>query len=140
MSNEKKNMDIFFEERIKRSLHNRVSDGFTNNLMQQIELEQKFATEDKKTDRLVTYVIGAFSAILVAFAVVLGITIAGKNDVAGVSESWFSNFSFYLETYTARVLETFGVSVSVEYILFAVIIGVFIFLFSGADRLILRKK
>ena len=141
MAKREKNMDVFFDEKIKNSLSSGTSEHFTSNVMHKISLETQFAEEDKKTFNIARYMVAFISLLIVGIGVWAGILISQQspgNSTAG--KGFFDNLAFNIEIYTYKLLNTIGLSDSPHYLLLAVIIALFSFLLYKADKFIFRKR
>src|SRR5690606_3949077 len=80
MSQGKKNMDLYFEEKIKRSLSDKTSEHFTSNVMHKFSQQMQFAKEDKQTQKLSVKVVGAIALLMLGMFTMLGYFLASDGE------------------------------------------------------------
>ena len=151
MRDKNKYIDEVIETKLRKSELTKTSADFTQHLMSRISAENKALVEERKSDRIVKYVIGAFSFLIVGFTVLLGILskTAGKQstDTTGVgfntvktSNSFIENVLYYIEMFFRNVLGFFGLSVNSSSATIIMVVVLLVAVFLIGERLFLRGK
>ena len=141
MAKREKDMDVFFDEKIKNSLESRTSEHFTSNVMHKISLETQFAEEDKKTFNIAKYMAAAIILFIAGIGIWAGVLVSQQPSGERVmGESFFENLTFNVEIYSYKLLSIFGLSDSPEYLFLVIIIALFSFLLYKTDKIIFRKR
>ena len=136
-----RNLDSFLDNELGSSLQTHTSSDFTFELMKRVELEKEFTKQDLKTNKLAKYVTGGFvfslTALIIMFATLLS-TNNGQKDV-----SFFDNiierFSGTIETVSILIADNLGFTFSYQTGLIILLVMVFVFIFSIADKVIFKK-
>lgn len=140
MSEDKKNMDLYFEEKIKKSLKNTTSEYFSNNLMHKVSQEIQFAQEDKKTEKFTLKFIGSMALVLLGIAFTFGYFIARNTNTSGTESTFMEDISITINKYLYDIQSAIGVQLDAQTLLFALTLFVIIGLYSVSDRFIFRKR
>jgi hypothetical protein len=140
MSEGKKNMDLYFEEKIKRSLKNTTSEYFSNNLMHKVTQEIQFAQEDKKTEKFTLKLIGSIALVLFGFAVTFGYFFASSVDTTGAQSTFLEDITFTINKYLYDIQSVLGFQLDAKTLLFGLTLFIVIALYSASDRFIFRKR
>ncbi len=140
MSEGKKNMDLYFEEKIKRSLKNTTSEYFSNNLMHKVSQEIQFAQEDKKTEKFTLKLIGSIALVLFAFAVTFGYIFASSVNTTGAESTFLEDITFTINKYLYDIQSVIGFQLDAKTLLFGLTLFIVIALYSASDRFIFRKR
>lgn len=151
MRDKNKFIDEIIDAKLKKSSLKNTTGDFAQHLMKRITAENKALAEERKSDRIVKYVIGSFSFFMIAFTFALGFlsrkSTSGSNESTGIafdtmqrSTSFFENMVFYIQDFFTKALSFFGLSLSsgsVNIILVVVLIAV---IYLVGERLIMRGK
>lgn len=140
MSEGKKNMDLYFEEKIKRSLKNTTSEYFSNNLMHKVSQEIQFAQEDKKTEKFTLKLIGSIALVLFGFAVTFGYFFANSVSTTGAESTFLEDVTFTINKYLYDIQSVIGFQLDAKTLLFGLTLFIVIALYSASDRFIFRKR
>ena len=142
MQDDSKNIDSYLEENIRISLKASASPNFSLELMKRVELEKEFAKEDVKTERIVRYIIGSLTSLMVVFAIIIGFVMKTNEDGKEISyfNSLINTFSTFVENVSLTAAETFGFAFNFETGIVILLIMVCVFLFSFAEKIIFRKS
>lgn len=139
--NPNRDFNSFLDDKIKYSLSEGTSSGFTNELMKRVAIEKEFAKEDVKTYRLAKIIIGTFVSLLLAFSVVLSIVVnTGETEKeTGFFESIVDKFSSIIESISVATLETLGIGFDLQTGMIILLVMFCVFIFSFADKIIFKK-
>lgn len=142
MSDGKKNIDSYIDDKLKLGLWSHTSDDFTYELMKRIEIEKEFAKEDVKTNRAVKYIIGGFVSLLTIFVVLLTILVNTNEDSRdiGLFSSFVEKFSNGIESLSVITTETLGIAFDYQTGVIFLLVMACVFLFYFADKIIFRKS
>ena len=72
MRDKNKYIDEILEAKLRKSKLSSATGDFTSHLMKRITAENKALLEERKSDRVVKYIIGSFSFLMLAFTFTLG--------------------------------------------------------------------
>ena len=145
MTNGKKRIDEFLEQKLRRSALFQTRSDFQALLMQKIVLEHKKLTEENRKEKIVKYVLGSFSTFMIGFTIIIGY-MSGKTESISTgttverSNTLVGRLVYAVQTLFLEVLEFFGVSISTTTITVALIILLVIGVFLMGERLFLRGK
>ena len=147
MRDKNKFIDEIIDAKLRKSSLKQASGDFTSHLMKRITAENKALMEEKKSDRVVKYIIGSFSFLMLAFTFALGImskTAAVNSGVAfdtmQRSNTWLETMFYYIQSFFGNVLSFFGISLSsgsINVILVVVLVAV---VYLVGERLFIRGK
>jgi len=151
MRDKNKFIDEIIDAKLRKSSLKQASGDFTSHLMKRITAENKALMEEKKSDRVVKYIIGSFSFLMLAFTFALGImskTAAVNSDEStGVafdtmqrSNTWLETMFYYIQSFFGNVLSFFGITLSsgsINVILVVVLVAV---VYLVGERLFIRGK
>src|SRR3989304_6420134 len=79
MTNGKKRIDEFLEQKLRRSALVQTKSDFQGLLMQKVVLEHKKLTEENRKEKIVKYVLGSFSTFMIGFTIIIGY-MSGKTE------------------------------------------------------------
>lgn len=141
MSEGKKNMDLYFEEKIKRSLKSSPSEYFSNNLMHKVSQEIQFAQEDKKTEKMTFKLIGSLALVLLGLAFTFGFFYAKSSaTTTGTETSFIEDITMTINKYLYDIQTALGFNFDVQTAIFALTLLVIVGIYSASDRFIFRKR
>lgn len=140
MSEGKKNMDLYFEEKIKNSLKNTTSEYFSNNLMHKVSREIQFAQEDKKTEKMTFKLIGSIALVLLGFLFTFGYFFAGSVESTGTESTLLEDITFTINKYLYEIQSVIGFRLDAKTLLFGLTLFIVIALYSASDKFIFRKR
>ena len=140
MSEGKKNMDLYFEEKIKNSLKNTTSEYFSNNLMHKVSREIQFAQEDKKTEKMTLKLMGSIALVLLGFVFTFGYFFASSMETTGAETSILEDITFTINKYFYEIQSVLGFQLDAKTLLFGITLFIIIALYSASDRFIFRKR
>ena len=145
MTNGKKRIDEFLEQKLRRSALFQTRSDFQALLMQKIVLEHKKLTEENRKEKIVKYVLGSFSTFMIGFTVVIGyMSSKTESVITGTtverSNTLVGRLVYAVQTLFIEVLNFFGVSISSTTVTVALIIFLVIGIFLMGERLFLRGK
>lgn len=140
MSEGKKNMDLYFEEKIKNSLKGSTSEYFSNNLMHKVSREIQFAQEDKKTEKMTWKLMGSIAVVLLGFVFTFGYFFAASSTTSGAETSMLEDITFTINKYFYDIQSALGFQLNIETMLFGVTLFIIVALYSLSDRFIFRKR
>ncbi len=151
MRDNKKYIDEILEAKLRKSRLSEAPGDFTSHLMKRITAENKALLEERKSDRVVKYVIGSFSFLMLAFT--FGLVIISKtasvnsNETDGIGfdilhtlNSILDTMIYYIQIFFTNVLGLLGLSLgssSVNIILIVVLVAA---VYLIGERLFLRGK
>ena len=136
-----KNIDYILDEKIRNSLSAVTSSDFTFELMKRVELEKEFATQDKKTDKLVKYLTGGIISLMIAVTLVISMFLkTGKegNEISYLS-SIIDKFSGVVEYISVMAAENLGIAFDYKSGIVVLLVMACIFIFTFADKIIFKK-
>ncbi|MEO8210339.1 MAG: hypothetical protein ABI840_07235 [bacterium] len=141
MSESNQNIDSFLDDKLKHLLQSQTSPDFTYDMMKRVELEKEFAKEDVKTYRIVKYIIGGLISLLVAFVMILTLILNTNDDSkdVGFLNGIIDSFSEMVQSISVMMADNLGFALDFQTGLIILLVMVFVFLFSFADRVILKK-
>jgi hypothetical protein len=149
MRDKDKIIDEALEARLRKSRSYKASGDFTQHLMKRIMAENKALQEERKSDRVVKYIIGSFSFLMLAFTFLLGYiskSASGSESTGEVfetvqrSNSLLSSMVYYVQVFFRNVLEFFGVSLSSSSINIILVVLLVAVIYLVGERLLLRGK
>ncbi|MBK8983810.1 MAG: hypothetical protein IPM38_16200 [Ignavibacteria bacterium] len=136
-----KNIDSYLDDNISQSLKSETSDDFSFEMMKRVEIEKEFAKQDRKTDNVAKFVIGGLLAAMIILSV--GIPLLFGVSDTDQSPGYFSmmtdNLTGAIEYFSILTTENLGIAFNLKTLSVIIISSVFIFLFSKADKLLLKK-
>lgn len=123
MRDKNKYIDEILEAKLRNSKLISSTGDFTSHLMKRITAENKALMEERKSDRVVKYVIGSFSFLMLALTFFLGFisktssvnsdeTISVAFDTLQRSNSILETMIYYIQSFFTNVLQFFGFSLS----------------------------
>jgi hypothetical protein len=132
-------IEEFLESGIKTSLSESVSLNFTDKLMREVEMAKEFERQDKKTYKMLNFIIAGVITVIITSGVMLGYLLGGEGAdensgglIAGAKDL-FNGLS-------TRVFGLFGISLSGDAIMYVFFAGAAIILFSVIDRFVIKKS
>ncbi len=151
MRDKNKYIDEILDVKLRKSKLSAATGDFTSHLMKRIIAENKALMEEKKSDRIVKYVIGSFSFMMLALTLFLGFisktssvnsdeTISVAFDTLQRSNSILETMVYYIQSLFTNVLSFFGLSLSsgsVNIILVVILVAA---VYLIGERLFLRGK
>lgn len=151
MRDKNKYIDDIIDAKLRKSSVSIPSGDFTSHLMKRITAENKALMEERKSDRVVKYIIGSFSFLMLAFTFTLGILSKNASvkteDSSGLafdtvqrSNSWIESMVFYIQGFFAEVLSFFGVTLSSGSINIILVVILVALVYLVGERLFLRSK
>lgn len=132
-------LDNIVENSLKESLLKKPHNDFAKNLMLKISLEEEFAKQDKKTEKFALKIILSISAFVMGTLAMVAYFIYKNPDYTETSESLTEKTNSWLEVYSFKLFNIFGLNGTSSVIL-ALSIVLIATLFLTADRLILKKN
>jgi len=150
MTNGNKKIDELLDQKLRKGSIVQPRSDFQKLLMEKVILEHKKLVEETKRERIVKYVLGSFSSLMIGFTVVMGY-LSGKSgagstlngvDVETVerSNTLVSRLVSAVQSVFLYVLNFFGVSISTSTLNVALIIILVMAVFLIGERLFLRGK
>ena len=151
MREKSKYIDDITDSRLRTSRLSKTSGDFTKHLMQRISAENKALVEERKSERIVKYVIGSFSMLIIGFTVMLGILSGASrqsaDETAGISfstvqtsNSLIEQLLFYIQSFFLKALNFFGISLDSGTLNIILIIALLVAVFMAGERLFTRGK
>ena len=151
MREKNKYIDEIIDAKLRKSSLSTASGDFTSHLMKRITAENKALMEEKKSDRVVKYIIGSFSFMMLAFTFAIGFMSksAGVNtdETTGVafdtmqrSSSWLETMVYYIQGFFTNVLSFFGLSLSSSSINIILVVILVAVIYLVGEHLFLRGK
>jgi hypothetical protein len=151
MREKSKYIDDITDSRLRTSRLSKTSGDFTKHLMQRISAENKVLVEERKSERIVKYVIGSFSLLIIGFTVMLGVLSGASrqtaDETAGIgfstvqtSNSLIEQLLFYIQSFFLNALNFFGISLDSGTLNIILIIALLVAVFMAGERLFLRGK
>jgi hypothetical protein len=152
MQNSNRKIEQFIDEKLRGSRINRTSDNFTALLMKRAAAEHKSALEESKWDRLVKYIIGSFSLLIIGSTIVLGFISGSSSNVNNpsrgidispaveTSNNFLDRFLGLIQSAFVNVLNFLGFTTGSKSItiIFLVVVAALVFLL--AERFVLRNR
>ena len=142
MPENNKNIESFLDEKFRNSLKNNTSDDFTFELMKRVALQNEFVMEDKKTDKVVKFAIGGFIAVLAFVTIAMGMVLKTGNE--SNETSYFNiaidRISGVIENVSVLTMENLGFTFNLQTALILLVVMVCVFIYSFADRTLLKKN
>lgn len=149
MTNGKKQIDEFLDLELGKSKLARPRDDFQKLLMQKVIAEHKKLVEETRKERIVKYVLGAFSTFMIGFTIVIGYLYGKAESVSAASDvnatversnTLVGRLVYAVQWLFLSVLNLLGVSVSPAALNIAIIIILVVTVFLVGERLFLRGK
>lgn len=151
MRDKNKYIDEIIDAKLRKSSVSMPSGDFTAHLMKRITAENKALMEERKSDRVVKYIIGSFSFLMLAFTFTLGIlsknAAVNSEETSGIafdtvqrSNSWLETMVFYIQGFFAEVLSFFGVTLSPGSVNIILVVILVALVYLVGERLFLRSK
>ena len=142
MKEGKKNMELYFDEKIKNALNDSTSEHFTSNVMHKVFLEMQFAKEDKKTEKMTFKFIGAISVIMVGFFIIIGYILTSGSDSPAIDSgtSFAEDFTITVNKYLYEFQSLTGFTFDMQTIFFILSLLLVALLYSASDRFIFKKR
>ena len=142
MPENNKNIESFLDEKFRNSLKDNTSDDFTLELMKRVALQNEFVKEDKKTDKVVKFAIGAFIVVLAFITFAIGMSLntgSAKNETSYFNEV-IERISGVIENISVLTMENLGFTFNLQSALILLVVMVCVFIYSFADRTLLKKN
>ncbi|MDD5361448.1 MAG: hypothetical protein PHN88_04905 [Ignavibacteria bacterium] len=132
-------IEEFLESGIKESLTESTSLNFTEKLMREVEMAKEFAKQDKKTYKLLNFIIAGVITVIITSGVMLAYLLGGE----GADENpggFIAGTKDLFNGLSAKVFGLFGISLSGDAIMYVFFAGAAIIMFSLIDRFVLKKS
>ncbi len=151
MRDKNKYIDEIIDAKLRKSSLKDTSGDFTQHLMKRIIAENKALAEERKGDRIVKYVIGSFSFLMIAFTFTLGFIARSSrvsNEESGSiafdtmqrSNSILETLVYYVESFFSNVLSFFGVSLSSGSVNIILVVALVALVYFIGERLIMKSR
>ncbi|MEO8515089.1 MAG: hypothetical protein ABI543_16145 [Ignavibacteria bacterium] len=151
MRDKNKYIDEVLDAKLRKSKLSAATGDFTSHLMNRITAENKALMEERKSDRVVKYVIGSFSFVMLAFTFALGFisknAAVNSDESTGIafdtmqrSNSILDTMIYYIQSFFTNVLSFFGVSLSSSSINIILVVILVAAVYLIGERLFLRGK
>ncbi len=151
MRDKNKILDEAIEAGLRKSRNYRASGDFTQHLMKRIAAENKSILEERRSDRIVKYVIASFSFLMLGFTFMLGMmsksASVNADDNGGLafntmqrSNSIVETLVGYIQGIFTTVLSFFGLSLSSGSINIILVVVLVAIVYLVGERLFLRGK
>ena len=151
MRDNNKYIDEILDSKLRKSRLSNATGDFTSHLMKRITAENKALMEEKKSDRVVKYIIGSFSFLMLAFTFAMGIlskrAAVNSDESAGIafdtmqrSNSILDTMVYYIQSFFTSVLSFFGVSLSGSSVNIILVVVLVAAVYLVGERLFLRGK
>ena len=132
-------LDNIVENSLRESMLKKPHNDFAKNLMLKISLEEEFAKQDKKTEKFAVKIILSISAFFIGTIAMIAYFLYQNPDYAAGSESLTEKTNSWVEVYSFKLFNIFGLNGTSSVIL-ALSIVIIATLFLTADKLILKKN
>jgi len=133
--------NIILEERIKNSLYQKAPEGFTDKLLKEIQINEEFAKEDKKTGKALKYFSLITFSFILTFGTLLLYVITGQyGEVKNNEESILQKIPEFFNGLFTGILDIFGFTLTNMGFIYLIVILVLIFGFSLSDKYIFKKQ
>lgn len=133
-------IEKYLETKIANSLLTKTSDSFSDKLMREIEMSKEFEREDKKVSISVRYIISGFVILILSFAFSISYYLSSQLDQENSAISnEYGNLGNYINGFFTNAFSLVGITFTKEFFLYAIMITVFIGIFSVADKVIFKK-
>ena len=134
------NFNNFLESGIKNSLNDNISERFTERLLNEIRLFEKFEKDDSKTDKFVKRIILGYVTFLLSALIAISYVLIKKQSESFVSKYQFvEDISSFLELYIQKFLNIFGLSLSTESFILTILTILFLFAIFISDKFYIKK-
>lgn len=152
MTDTNRKIEEFIEEKLRSSRVVKTSDDFRALLMKRVAAEHKSALEEGKSDRLVKYIIGSFSTLIIGFTLALGFISGSAGNVGSrskgidigpameTSNNYLERFLSFIESIFVSALNFFGFSASSRTLTIVLLIVIVVSVFLLAERFVMRGK
>ena len=151
MRDKNKILDEAIEAGLRKCRSFKASGDFTQHLMKRIAAENKSILEERRSDRIVKYVIGTFSFLMLGFTFMLGMmsksASVSTDDSGGLafntmrrSNSILETMVSYIQEMFTSVLSFFGLSLSSGSINIILVVVLVAIVYLVGERLFLRGK
>ncbi|MCB0722410.1 MAG: hypothetical protein KDC73_04520 [Ignavibacteriae bacterium] len=140
MSEGKKNMDLYFDEKLKNALKGRPSEYFSNNLMHKVSQEIQFAQEDKKTEKVTFKLMGSIALVMIGLTIAFGFFFARSTPDTTAETSMIEDFTITINKILYDIQSAIGVTFDVQTILFVLTLLLIIAVFTASDKFIFKKR
>jgi len=153
MTDIKRNIDRFLDEKLRSSGVSKTSEAFSSFLMNRISEENKKILAESKSDRVVKYVIGSFTALLIGITVLMGVlsgssasvhssreTAVNFSPAIESSNNYLERFISFIQSIFAGLLNLLGISASSKSFSIILMIVAVVTLFLAADKFLMRGK
>ena len=153
MTDIKRNIDRFLDEKLRSSGVSGTSDAFGGFLMNRIADENKKILAENKSDRIVKYMIGSFTALLIGITVLMGLLSGSSSSVHSSRETavnfspaiessnnYLERFISFVQNIFAGLLNLLGISASSKSFSIILMVVAVVMLFLAADKFLMRGK
>lgn len=151
MRDKNKFIEEIIDAKLRKSSLKQLSGDFTSHLMKRITAENKALMEERKSDRVVKYIISSFSFLMLAFTFTLGFlsknAAVNSEETSGIafdtvqrSNSWLESMVFYIQGFFANVLSFFGVTLSSGTVNIILVVILVALVYLVGERLFLKGK
>jgi hypothetical protein len=151
MRDKNKIIDEIIDSKLQTSKIYNTKPDFSAHLMNRIISESKSIAAERKSDKLVKYIISSFSFVMISITIIIGYAantsnVSSENSYGVTLESVEKTSSFlntaisYIQKFFIDVLSFFGVSVSSTSLNIIAIIFLILIVYLIGDRLIFRNK
>ena len=134
-------IEKYLEIKIANSLLSSTSDSFSDKLMREIEISKEFEREDKKVSKSARYILSGFIILILSFAFSISYYLSSQleQENSAISNE-YGNAGNYINGFFTKVFSIVGITFTKEFFLYAIMITVFIGIFSFADKMLFKKS
>ncbi|MBS1518299.1 MAG: hypothetical protein JSS91_09465 [Bacteroidetes bacterium] len=137
-----KNIDSYLDDKISQTLKSNTSEDFMYEMMKRVAIEDEFAKEDRKTDKMAKFIIGGLLVIMAVLSLSLPLIFgsADKDNSPGFISVAVEKITGAIEYFSILAAENLGIAFNMKTFLVILISAVCIFIFSKADKMVLKKS
>ncbi|MBN1632742.1 MAG: hypothetical protein JW917_01090 [Ignavibacteria bacterium] len=137
MEDIKDNIDIILNKQITKSLLIETRADFSEEVVDAIRMQQRFKTEDKKTNKLAKVLTFISVSLMTVFVFVMAYVLYIKEFE--IESDYLSGYMNFISEVNNRISEVIGVDGGFNYLFYTVLILIIIALFSLIDKLIFTR-
>jgi len=133
----KDNTDIILNRKITESLFVKTNENFSDNMIADIRLKQKYKKEDIKTGKIAKIISFASISFMTLFAFLVAYLFYLKEYE--VHSEFMSGYNEFFKNISFAITELTGIESAINYMFYSFLVIIMILMISVIDRFVLRK-
>ncbi len=133
----KDNIDIILNKQIAKSLLTEARADFSEEVVDTIRMQQRFKTEDIKTNKLAKVLTFTSVSLMTVFVFIMAYVLYIKEFE--IESDYLSGYVNFVSEVNSRISELIGIDGGLNYLFYTALVLIIIALFSLIDKLIFTR-